>query len=70
MGQKPDPQFSAPAWVPIVPGSSMSRASIVLLIIVLLIVAALAWLSRRSIEVQPHPVEKVVTLNGAANATP
>jgi flagellar biogenesis protein FliO len=48
----------------------MSRATIVLLIIVLLIIGALAWLSRRSAEVPPHPIEKVVTLNGAANAAP
>ncbi len=43
----------------------MSRASIILIIIILALVGALVWLSHRSVSVTPHPVEKVVTLNGA-----
>ena len=48
----------------------MSRATFILLIIVLLILAGLVWLSRRSVAVPLHPIEKVVTLNTAANAAP
>jgi hypothetical protein len=51
-------------------GTGMSRASIILIIIVLLIVALFVWLSTRSHAVQTHPIEQVVTLNGAANANP
>jgi hypothetical protein len=47
----------------------MSRASITLIVIVALIVAGLVWLSRRSVNVTPHHIEKVVTLNGAADAS-
>ena len=47
----------------------MSRASITLIVIVVLIVAGLVWLSRRNVNVTPHHVEKVVTLNGAADAS-
>ncbi len=43
----------------------MSRASIVLIVIVLAIIGGLFWLSHRSANVTPHHVEKVVTLNGA-----
>jgi preprotein translocase subunit SecG len=46
----------------------MSRATIVLLILVVLIVVGLGWLSRKPVEVQPHRIEKVVTLEGAADA--
>jgi hypothetical protein len=49
--------------------ASMSRATIILLLIVIAIVAALVWLSHRSGSVPPHHVEKVVTLNGAADAS-
>jgi hypothetical protein len=48
----------------------MSRATIILLVLVLIIVAALVWLSHRSVSVTPHHIEKVVTLNAAANANP
>jgi hypothetical protein len=41
------------------------RASIILIVIVLAIIAGLVWLSHRSGSVAPHHVEKVVTLNGA-----
>jgi hypothetical protein len=41
------------------------RASIILIVIVLAIIAGLVWLSHRSGNVTPHHVEKVVTLNGA-----
>jgi len=47
----------------------MSRGSITLIVILVLIVAGLVWLSRRNVNVTPHHVEKVVTLNGAADAT-
>lgn len=43
----------------------MSRGSTILIVIVVLIVAALVWLSRGHHDVTPHHVEKVVTLNGA-----
>ena len=43
----------------------MSRASIILIIILLALVAGLVWLSHRSVAVAPHHIEKVVTLNGA-----
>lgn len=43
----------------------MSRGSITLIVIVVLIVVGLVWLSRGSHDVTPHHVEKVVTLNGA-----
>lgn len=43
----------------------MSRASIVLIIILAAIVAGLVWLSHRSVSVTPHHIEKAVTLNGA-----
>jgi len=43
----------------------MSRASIVLIVILLAIVAALVWLSHRSVSVPTHHIEQVVTLNGA-----
>jgi hypothetical protein len=43
----------------------MSRGSITLIVIVVLIIAGLVWLSRRNVNVTPHHVEKVVTLNGA-----
>ncbi|MDB5736546.1 MAG: hypothetical protein JWO65_214 [Sphingomonas bacterium] len=48
----------------------MSRATILLLIVIIAIVAGAVWLSRRSGDITPHHVEKVVTLNGAANANP
>ncbi len=48
----------------------MSRATIILLVIVLLIVAGLVWLSRRTVSVPLHPIEQVVTLNATANAAP
>ncbi|HEY0271189.1 MAG TPA: hypothetical protein VGC10_09405 [Sphingomonas sp.] len=48
----------------------MSRATIILLVIVLLIAGGLVWLSRRTVSVTPHPIETVVTLNAAANAAP
>jgi hypothetical protein len=48
----------------------MSRATIILLIVIIAVVAGAVWLSRRSDDVTPHLVEKVVTLNGAANANP
>jgi hypothetical protein len=47
----------------------MSRASILLIIIVALIVAGLVWLSRSNVSVTQHHIEKVVTLNGAADAS-
>ncbi|WBO21188.1 hypothetical protein [Sphingomonas abietis] len=47
----------------------MSRASITLIVIVALIVAGLVWLSRRNVNVTPHHIETVVTLNGAADAS-
>jgi len=47
-------------------GKPMSRASIVLIIVLIAIVAALVWLSHRSGGVAPHHIEQVVTLNGAA----
>jgi hypothetical protein len=47
----------------------MSRGSITLIVILVLIVAGLVWLSRRNVNVTPHHVEKVVTLNGAADAS-
>jgi hypothetical protein len=47
----------------------MSRASLTLLVIAVLIVAGLVWLSRRNADVTPHHIEKVVTLNGAADAS-
>ncbi len=47
----------------------MSRASSTLIVIVVLVVAGLVWLSRRNVNVTPHHVEKVVTLNGAADAS-
>ncbi len=43
----------------------MSRASLTLIVILVLIVVGLVWLSRRTVNVTPHHVEKVVTLNGA-----
>lgn len=43
----------------------MSRGSIILIVIVVLIIAGLVWLSGRNVNVAPHHVEKVVTLNGA-----
>lgn len=43
----------------------MSRASLTLLVVIALVVAGLILLSRRTVEVTPHHVEKVVTLNGA-----
>jgi uncharacterized membrane protein YdjX (TVP38/TMEM64 family) len=47
----------------------MSRASILLIVIVVLIVGGLVWLSRSNVNVTPHHIEKVVTLNGAADAS-
>lgn len=47
----------------------MSRASILLIVIVILIVGGLVWLSRSNVSVTPHHIEKVVTLNGAADAS-
>lgn len=44
----------------------MSRASLVLIVVLIAIVAALVWLSHRSAGVTPHPIEQSVTLNGAA----
>ncbi|USI72196.1 hypothetical protein [Sphingomonas morindae] len=44
----------------------MSRATIILLILLIAIVGGLVALSRRSAEVPPHRIEKVVTLNGDA----
>ena len=41
------------------------RGIIILILIVLAIIAGLFWLSHRSVNVTPHHVEKVVTLNGA-----
>jgi hypothetical protein len=43
----------------------MSRASIILIVVVLALVAGLVWLSHRSVSVPTHPIEQVVTLNGA-----
>jgi hypothetical protein len=48
----------------------MSRATIILVIIVLLLVAALVWLSRRGASVPIHPIEQAVTLNTTGNAAP
>lgn len=48
----------------------MSRATLLLIVIVLLVGGGLVWLSRRAVFVPIHPVEKVVTLNTAANAAP
>jgi hypothetical protein len=48
----------------------MSRATILLVVILLVIVGALLWLSHRSGEQPLHHVEKAVTLNGAQNANP
>lgn len=47
----------------------MSRATILLILILFAIVAALFWLSHRSAGVPTRHVEKVVTLNGAADAS-
>ncbi len=47
-------------------GKPMSRASLLLIVILIAIVAALVWLSHRSGGVAPHHIEQVVTLNGAA----
>lgn len=46
----------------------MSRATIVLIVLVLVVVALLVWLSRSPADVAPHRIEKVVTLNGSADA--
>ncbi len=46
----------------------MSRASIILIVILLALVAGLVWLSHRSVSVTPHHVEKAVTLNGTDGA--
>lgn len=43
----------------------MSRATLVLLILVVLVIGGLVWLSRGSVEVPPHRIEKVVTIEGA-----
>jgi hypothetical protein len=43
----------------------MSRATIILIAILVLIVAGLVWLSRGPNAVAPHHIEKTVTLNGA-----
>ena len=45
----------------------MSRASLLLIVILIAIVAAVVWLSHRSGGVTPHHIEQVVTLNGAAD---
>jgi len=47
----------------------MSRASIVLVVIVLIIIALLVWLSQRDTAVTPHHIEQVVTLNGSADGS-
>lgn len=44
----------------------MSRASLILIVILVLIVAALVWLSGRPAAIPPHHIEKTVTLDGAA----
>ena len=48
-------------------GNPMSRASIVLIVILIAIVAALVWLSHRSGGVAPHHIEQVVTQGGATD---
>ncbi len=45
----------------------MSRATIILIVILLLFVGALIWLSRGPNAVAPHHIEQTVTLNGAAD---
>jgi hypothetical protein len=70
LGQKPDPPAAVCVGSDAFSGSSMSRATIILLVIVLLIVAGLVWLSRRTVSVPLHPIEQVVTLNATANAAP
>lgn len=62
------PSFTRPFFF-LFDGKPMSRASIVLIVIVLAIVAALVWLSHRSVGVTPHHIEQVVTSNGAADGT-
>jgi hypothetical protein len=48
----------------------MSRGLLVLLILVVVLVGGLVWLSRKPVEVPPHRIEKVVTLDaGAADAS-
>ncbi len=47
----------------------MSRASLTLIVILIAIVAGIFWLSRQGASVAPHHIEKVVTLNGAADAS-
>lgn len=46
----------------------MSRAAIVLVLVLVVIVAGLVWLSRAPVEVPPHRIEKTVTLGGAGDA--
>ena len=43
----------------------MSRAPLVLVILVVLVIAALAWLSARPAAIPPHHIEKAVTLGDA-----
>jgi hypothetical protein len=66
MGQKP--ASSLVSSFSFCAGKPMSRASLTLIVILVLIVAGLVWLSHRNVNVTPHHVEKVVTLNGAADA--
>lgn len=46
----------------------MPRATVLLVIVLVLIVAGLVYLSRRPAEVPTHRIEQPVTLNGAADA--
>ena len=48
----------------------MSRPIFILLVVVLLILAGLVLLSRRTATAPIHAIEKVVTLNTATNAAP
>ncbi len=44
----------------------MSRAPLILVILVVLVIAGLVWLSSRSAAVPVHHIEKAVTLDDAA----
>ncbi len=46
----------------------MSRASIILVVILIVLVGGLLWLSRKPVSVTPHHIEKAVTLSGDADA--
>lgn len=45
----------------------MSRATLVLVILLVLFVALLVWLSARPATIPPHPIEKAVTLDDAGS---